>query len=85
MATPPEFSNIVTGFIVGALSFAVALSYSNFAEAVVKKYSFGGDGILANFVNLVIFTAVAVGILYLAYKSNPRAVGPALNNVENDG
>lgn len=74
----PDFTTLVIVFLVGALSFAVALSYNNFAQAIISHYSFGSDGIKATFYNLIIFTVVALGILYMAWRSNPKVVGDAV-------
>ena len=78
LAEKPKFSTLAIVFLVGALSFAVALSYNNFAQALIARYSFGDDGITATFINLIVFTGVAVGILYLLWKQNPRIIGSAV-------
>ena len=73
-----SFKTLVLVFLVGALMFAVSLSYNNFAQAIISSYSFGGDGIKATFINLILFTALALTILYMAWRYNPEAVGSAI-------
>ena len=79
IATKPKFSVLVTVFLVGALSFAVALSYNNFAQALINRYSFdNGNGIKATLINLILFTAAATAVLYLLWKRDPKVIGSAI-------
>lgn len=70
----PNFTNLVLVFLVGALSFAVALSYNNFAQSIVEKYSFGGETITGHMINLVLFTGGSLAILYFIWHNNPQVV-----------
>ena len=70
----PNFTNLVLVFLVGALSFAVALSYNNFAQSIVHKYSVGGDTITGHMINLILFTGGSLAILYIIWHNNPQVV-----------
>ena len=72
-----SFPLIALTFFIGALSFAIALSYNNLAEAIINKYSFG-QGLWARFLNLAIFTAIAFILIYLAWKKYPDIVVNAI-------
>ena len=73
----PKFKTMVAMFVVGALSFAVALSYNNFAQSIINRYS-NGTGLKASFINMVVFTGVAILILYVMWRSNPAIVNSAI-------
>lgn len=69
-----DFYKVVLTFLVGAISFAVALSYNNFAQAMISKYSIGGDGVFGSLVNLAILTVIALMLLYAAYRVDSDTV-----------
>lgn len=73
-----KFISLIVIFILGALSFAVALSYNNFAQDVISKYSTSNDTIYGSFINLIGFTAFALFILYVAWRYNPGLVSEAI-------
>lgn len=73
-----NFQPIVLIFLIGALSFAVALSYNNFASQMIEKYSFEGDGVFISFMNMAGVTIVAILMLYFVWNINPKIVTKAV-------
>lgn len=73
-----NFQPLVLIFLIGALSFAVALSYNNFASQIIDKYSFAGDGVFISFVNMAGVTITAIALLYFVWKINPKIVTRAV-------
>lgn len=67
------FPLLVLGFIIGALTFAIALTYNDFAQTLIKKYSFG-TGITARFINLILITGVTIILIYIAWRVQPEVV-----------
>lgn len=60
-------------FLIGALSFAVALSYNNMAKQVIAMYSFG-DGLKGAIINFGLVVGVTLFVIWLAWKKYPTIV-----------
>jgi hypothetical protein len=60
-------------FFIGALTFAVALSYNNLASSIIEKYSFKA-GILGSLINFSILVGIALFVIWLAWKKYPLIV-----------
>jgi hypothetical protein len=73
----PTFKSLLIAFFIGAMSFAVALSYNNFAESLIKSFSLSG-GIIASIINLIVLTGVVLGVIYLVWTQDPETVSAAL-------
>jgi len=67
------FALLVFAFITGALTFAIALAYTNFVDSVIKRYSFG-PGILERMINLVVITIFTFIFIYIIWKVYPQGV-----------
>jgi len=71
--TKIPFALLVFAFITGALTFAIALAYTNFIDSVIKRYSFG-PGILERLVNLLVITIGTFIFIYIIWKVYPQGV-----------
>lgn len=76
-----DFKTLVFVFLAGALSFAVALSFNNFAQEIINKYSIVGSGVSASLINLIVFTISALIILYLMWRAEPKIASSAVNGI----
>ena len=60
-------------FFIGALTFAVALSYNTLASSIIEKYSFKA-GILGSLINFIILVSIALFFIWLAWKKYPLII-----------
>jgi len=68
-----NFPIIALMFLVGALTFSVALAYNNFARSIILHYSLG-DTIYSSFINFVITTVISLLFLWLIWRKYPTIV-----------
>lgn len=68
-----KFGAILIVFIMGALSFSVAIAYNGFAKSVIEHFSLG-DHLLGTFVNLIVFTVITILILRILWEKFPEEV-----------
>lgn len=74
-----SFMALVLVYLIGALGFAIALAYNNFAQAIINHYTKGKNNITGTLINLSFFLAFSIGLLYLIWWKNPSLVSGVLN------